>query len=80
MLGWLGVLLFVICYLLFVPIIRVVRALHVVAGRKFVSLPGCCGTRCAQTVLAKNARKTDKLKRSLNGHNMKHPDDPTFVP
>jgi len=69
-----------ICYLLFVPIIRVVRVLRVVAGRKFASFSGCCDTRFAQTVLAKDARKTDKLKRSLNGHKTKHPDNPTFVP
>ncbi|MBN4055418.1 hypothetical protein JYU12_01600 [bacterium AH-315-K03] len=53
---------------------------HTVAGRKLVSLSGCCGTRFAQTVLAENAGKTDKLKRALIGHSMNHPYDPIFVP
>jgi len=61
-----------------VPITRAARVLHVVAGRKFFSFPGCCGTRFAQTVLAKDAGKTEKLKRSLKGHNMKHPGNPTL--
>jgi len=57
---------------------RAARVLQVVAGRKFFSSSGCCGTRFAQTVLAKDAGKTEKFKRSLKGHNLKHPGGPIY--